>query len=58
LPSPTAAEELASLRAYSTDSGHLPQQAGAEPLPKNISFNLKPQEVRFVETILTQGANR
>jgi formylglycine-generating enzyme required for sulfatase activity/type 1 glutamine amidotransferase len=58
VPALTAAKELASLRAYSTASGQLPQQTGAEPLPKHLSFTLKPQEVRFVEIILTQGANR
>ena len=40
------------ITAYSTDKGPLAPLAANEPLPKKISFTLKPQEAFFVEIIL------
>jgi hypothetical protein len=40
------------ITAYSTDKGPLAPLSANEPLPKKISFALKPQEAFFVEIIL------
>ncbi|MCX6901587.1 MAG: DUF6259 domain-containing protein [Verrucomicrobia bacterium] len=59
LPALAETAALATLSAYSTDTHQRTTLATAEPLPKKISFILKPQEAYLVEiTPAEKGAAR